>query len=358
MNYEQRESLISRIISGELYCTVGGVDYVLKQPDKSLRYKAQRIYEECLLEGTFSEWLDETEAVNALIRFDLWKDVGFSAIETRIEELKIELFKSFLQTDKLKDTRKLLNAVRDKYNEMLNTKHSLDYATITGYATMVKSQFLIASGLYYLDGTRVWIDKDISNADYILLENIMSYVNSNRISLESFRELARTEPWRGYWTLNKNSVFTGNVIDWSEEQRTLALFSRMYDSVYDSSECPTDDIINDDDLLDGWMLIHKRKRDKERMETQLESILGKDKKHQQFHQNKLKNAQEVFLPAKDAQEAEKINSLNDFEGRMIKKQRDALIKAKGEVTDSNFQDRKIDAMNKINEQFKQHVKGK
>ena len=35
-------------------------------------------------------------------------------------------------------------------------------------------------------------------------------------------------------------------------------------------DCPTDDVIKDDDLLDGWFVIQAKKREKDRLEKEFE----------------------------------------------------------------------------------------
>ena len=50
--------------------------------------------------------------------------------------------------------------------------------------------------------------------------------------------------------------------------KILCSFSRMYDSVYKNTECPSDDVIQDDDMLDGWF-IQQTKEQEERQKEKL-----------------------------------------------------------------------------------------
>ena len=92
------------------------------------------------------------------------------------------------------------------------------------------------------------------------LDLILSKINEHRIDESEYRDLARNEPWRSYWNIAKSSVFGIPVIDFSEEQKTLCVWSKVYDNVYESSECPPENCINDDDYLDSWFIIQRRKR--------------------------------------------------------------------------------------------------
>ena len=40
----------------------------------------------------------------------------------------------------------------------------------------------------------------------------------------------------------------------------------MYDNVYESHERPNDKIIEDDDCLDGWFIVQRRKHEKDKNE--------------------------------------------------------------------------------------------
>jgi len=49
------------------------------------------------------------------------------------------------------------------------------------------------------------------------------------------------------------------------QQQLLLMWSRMYDSIQESVEPPEMDVIEDDDMLDGWLSIqHDQKRQERR----------------------------------------------------------------------------------------------
>ena len=90
----------------------------------------------------------------------------------------------------------------------------------------------------------------------------------------------------------------------------------MYDNVYENPEAPSEKVINEDICLDGWFIIQRRKREKERKEQQVNDMLGN---------GKVANSQEVFLMADSQQKAKEILDLNDPMSRSIIDQRNAAI---------------------------------
>jgi hypothetical protein len=110
----------------------------------------------------------------------------------------------------------------------------------------------------------------------------------------------------------------------------------MYDNVFKNQDCPCDEIIEDDDLLDGWMIKIRREKEAERQQNEVIQILG----------DKHKNDTEIFLPARTKEEAQRIDAYNSPEALRIKKQREHLIRERGEMAEENLPDVQVDRLNK------------
>jgi len=121
------------------------------------------------------------------------------------------------------------------------------------------------------------------------------------------------------------------------------IWSRMYDNVHESPDCPSEEVINDDDMLDGWFSIQASKRKDAIMESELESKLSN---------SKIANSQEIFLMADSKQDAENINQMNTHQARMIKKQRFNQLQKRGQMDQNQFQDERLKMGQKSHEQFK------
>lgn len=101
----------------------------------------------------------------------------------------------------------------------------------------------------------------------------------------------------------------------------------MYDSVYEHPECPNDKVIDDDDMLDGWMISQRRKIDKAKKQTTIDSL-----------NPNLKKANEVFLFGQSQNEVEEILSLNSQESLGRMKEKISYINQYGTTSDSALPD--------------------
>ena len=120
------------------------------------------------------------------------------------------------------------------------------------------------------------------------------------------------------------------------------MWSRMYDNIQESTDCPSEDVIEDDDMLDGWFLIQQKKRDKEKAESDFDKM----------NNSKLKNADDIFIMAGSQKDAEKIDSMNDINGKMTKKERAAALRRKGSMGQHEFRDENLKLRQQSNQQFK------
>lgn len=349
---QTNEEIIYRIISGEQTITLNNITYKVKTPGNKLRLEAENIYRETIRKNRFDNyWLSDSGCLRLLVTNGFCSadvDSNIKNMEKIIEDLKVGLFTSLFIPDIHKDKRKQLDLTKQKYSELLNIRHSLDHLTLKGYASMIKSQYLIFNTLYDENYNRIW--NFIEDINVFLLERVSGKILENTISVTKLRELSRTEPWRGYWNIKKTDIFDGSVFDLTDEQRSLILYSKMYDSAYEHPECPTDEVIKDDDLFDGWMISQHRKAEKDKMTSQLDKHLGKSG-------SKMANADEMFLVAKSEEDRKRIESMNDTAGSIIKAQRRATIKKRGKAVDSQFQDRRITMQQQANQQFINKVKG-
>ena len=131
-------------------------------------------------------------------------------------------------------------------------------------------------------------------------------------------------------------------------QKNLIIWSQMYDNIQESMDCPSKDVIEDDDMLDGWFIIQAQKRDKENAQKEVDGLVRNEK---------IKNSSEVFVVAQSEEHAEQINKANNFHGTVIKKQRENFIKKAGVAEDHNFPDQKLQIQAQQNNEYRNKFKG-
>lgn len=350
---DEDHKFLSRIISGILIFDSNNKRYCLKYPSTRLKYESELYYSSIYDDAKFSGWLTKTDVLSYLKDYGVWsnqKEQELSGIKKQIESLKIELFKSLVQPRKQKGIRSKLKGLKLSQEKYLQTKHSLDYMTLEGYCENLKNQFLIINSLYILNNNNemepVFLDK--TNIDYTELESISSDITKHNIDMSTFRSLARNEVWKNYWSANQEQVFPHAVVDWTDEQRTLVLFTRMYESARGSTECPPEAVFDDDDMFDGWLALQHEKNNKEKQDKLEEKSFG----------DKMAKSQEIFFFAGEAKDAKEIHEMNSNTTKAIVKERNEAILRNKELKASQLPDVERELNIKSQELLKNKLKPK
>ena len=266
-------------------------------------------------------------------------------IEKSIEGQKVQLYQAATQKigqpKIVKQIRKQLLRTKDLLNKLHEVKYSLHSFTLESFAQSAKQQYILEQTIY--DN-----DKLLDYVSYRLMEQAKIKMCDFIISSVEFRELARTDPWRSYWGIVDNP-FSSNIVDLDYDKRTLLTYSKMYDNIYENPECPSEIVINDDDMLDGWMILQKKGRDEKKQEKTTDSMVG-------GLSAKYQNSNEIFLPAQQKEQIAEINKLNSVKGNMVKKQRQKLLDTQGQVGVGKLPDEMLDQQLQANQEFKNHVK--
>jgi hypothetical protein len=337
------DKLLSRIVAGFLYIEHENKLYSLKRPSVSLKYKADLLYNRVYQEHLYSDWILMQDTEYILIDNGIWKlenNEVLKQMETRLDNLKVELYQNFIQPQKKKDIKKQISSINTQKDRALSTKHSLDQYTLEAYAGRIRNEFIIMNTLYHKK-RKVFQGKNPQNS--IFLNNIAAKIASSLPTLSEIRALARSEMWKSYWSAaNKQKIFDGTVFEWTDEQRALVNLSKMFDSVYEHPECPPDNIIDDEDALDGWMIFQKRKNDQAKTKQKTDSLLNSPK---------MKKANEVFFVSSSAEETKEILSNNDPVARHRMKEKFSAINSTNEdgISEAQLPDVQRELIQQLNE---------
>jgi hypothetical protein len=321
---------LSRILSGFYIFIYDNIKYKLIYPDITIKYEAelyaQEEYENC----KYSDWINEEELIFNLINLGLWTidgDNRLQKINQQIEDAKIDLYKNYFNTSKVKSIKRNISGLNKSYEKLYSNRHSLDHLTAYGYSQTVKNQYILINSLYYDNNIKVF--SSLLDSDYTLLNSLSNIINENTINMNIFRKLARSDIWRNYWGANKNNIFDKNTVNWTDEQKTLVVLTKMYDNAYEHPECPPNNIIDDDDAFDGWLIFQKRENEKNKNKQRTEKMLG----------NKLNKAGEVFLMAHNKEEAQSIYNLNDpLAQNTIKERNNVILNSSSDIKENNLPD--------------------
>ena len=328
MNHDNISILVSRICVKKLLFRHNDEDYALYSPDSEIRYLSDLYYEEIKEKNKYEEWILQENLDNLLRFLGVWdnnREDQLKTTEKQIEQLKVDLFLERLKTISVKNIKQKLKQKKDFYEELMNIKTSMDYLTLENFCNSRKNEFIIINTLRYRQNNKLVFDS-VDDIDYKTFQNITNIIAGNFISIETYKKIAKSDIWRNIWNSNKNNIFNGPACDFSEEQKTLIGLSNMYDRVYEHPESPDQSVIDDDDMLDGWMIYQKRKTEENNKEKNANSLT-----------NKHKNANEIFVVA-GKEDAKEIRQLNSADSLRKIQQRSNVISKNKEVNEFDLPD--------------------
>ena len=328
MNHDNISILVSRICVKKLLFRHNDEDYALYSPDSEIRYLSDLYYEEIKEKNKYEEWILQENLDNLLRFLGVWdnnREDQLKTTEKQIEQLKVDLFLERLKMTSVKNIKQKLKQKKDFYEELMNIKTSMDYLTLENFCNSRKNEFIIINTLRYRQNNKLVFDS-VDDIDYKTFQNITNIIAGNFISIETYKKIAKSDIWRNIWNSNKNNIFNGPACDFSEEQKTLIGLSNMYDRVYEHPESPDQSVIDDDDMLDGWMIYQKRKTEENNKEKNANSLT-----------NKHKNANEIFVVA-GKEDAKEIRQLNSADSLRKIQQRSNVISKNKEVNEFDLPD--------------------
>lgn len=309
MEQYQREFFIARLRSE---CVrLRKLNLTVKNPSESILYRAEERFMEVMEECKNEEILSEDEALSLLLEKGVWTEKHERDIETahnNIKKLQIGLFKNYTNIVRKKEAKEGLKKYREILHDLYKIKYSYSHLTDINLANVAKWTYIIKKSTYKGKRRYQW-------GEFSVQEVLAEYQN-NLLTEAQIRELARTEPWTSMndWVTFKNPWF---------EQFKLLSWTRFYENIRQASDVPSQDIIEDDDALDGWL--HQRGKEGQKFSSKIESC------------------DEIFVVAsRDGTDGkptiDEVYNMNDVISRSVISQRMKYIKEKGTVKESELPD--------------------
>lgn len=323
------EDLIYRIFNRKIILYIRDTEYTIVAPTPELRYRAEIYKKRLMLEYKYElpRLEDYTKFLIALSFIDKDYEDKIKKLNDSIKKYKVELYKSIFKTSQEKKIKKMLGLAKTQLNNYYSKiefyrKQSLEY-----FAEGIKNKYLLIHTTYYNKN----LVFDINNLNIDLFTKMVEELNKQDITSEQFRNVARSDLWGSFWKSNKSNVFGVAPLQYTEDQRILCNFSRMYDSMFESPDFD-DNIIGDSDREDGFLIFQ----------------------HDKYKQEKNKNTSEldpkysdVFKPAESEEDADRIYETNSPDSKRILRERARVIKSKETVKTLDFPDEQIDYLNSI-----------
>jgi hypothetical protein len=337
--------LLYRILSGTIPIKIKEQTFLIKGLDSYQKYLAEEYYEELLKEYSQLDHLQtESQLYGWMIKHGYWKEENEGRIKkykADIEDFKVKIYECAFRSDEKKAIRAALNEAKRLLGGLIESKHRFDYLTPEGSAQIAKNKYLIGLSIHTADGKPVFSPETFFMSSFPFLDHIIIEFNSLMASTEQIRQVARSDNWRKYWCGRESErVFGRASIDLTDEQLNLISWTRVYDNIYQHPDCPNEEVIDDDDALDGFLISDKRKRDKEKGLKASDELVSNER---------IKNSDEVFIVANTEDDAKKIQNLNDESVRRQIQKREKLIEEKGIVKDEDLPDQRLKKQLAINQ---------
>ncbi len=341
MDFSEREFLVFRIRSGVYKVPYNKFNIKVLTPTIENELESCEVYERSYYESMNDDIMTQEECFEWMIENELWtyeEELKVKEINKEIENLKINVYKKYNNSKLRESARIYLRAAEEGLRQMENKKNTYYGNTCEGIAQLDKSMFLLESCSY--------IGCERLNPDSVELNDLLNKYYSLILKERDSREIARSEPWRSIWSLketNTFSLFSNKDRELSVDQKNLLIWSRMYDNIQESIECPSEKVIEDDDALDGWFIEQRRKNERDKAVGVIEDSIKNDK---------IKNSQEIIVFADNKTDAETVCDMNSPNAKAIKKERKQTLQDKGSAVDLDFNDQKMRIGNLAHDQFK------
>lgn len=319
------EKVLSRILQGRLRIKRGDLVLYVYEPTQDLIEESFDIYEEtrhkCWINGCYVD----REIQEMLIDFDLWSPIDAKRLkeleDDELENAKVDAYKSFFDKQKLRSNKRKIRRIENEIYSLRGQKAQFDHLSCDGIAAFVRKSWLFERSTKLPDGS-------LYDFSEMSVSQVIDKYASAQITSGTLRHIARSDPWRSMWsvTRKRDNPFDVKGVNLNDLQLGLCSWTIMYENLYENPDHPKDEIIEDDDCLDGWFVLERRKREKEAKERQAEELLGNEK---------IANSQEVFLMANNQQQAKDILDLNNSHGKNVIANRNAQIE---QAKQSNFSD--------------------
>jgi hypothetical protein len=242
-----------------------------------------------------------------------------------IDKLKVQLYENYsaFKSKQVERIRRQLKKYRKRYLQLLEKKNKYDTYTCEGIAFIYQLHSILSSHTFDEFGQTI----DTLSLSHEEASQLIGFYNSSFLSEESIRKLARNSEWRMIWSAGKHegSTFGISSCQLTEEQISIITWSKLYDNISEHPEPPDEHVINDDDMLDGWLITQDNKRKSERSKKQGNDGGGPGRR-------------ETFIPAETPHDASRINNMNDLGGKIVKQQRANMLQKRGAIRDEELPD--------------------
>lgn len=275
MEEAKKNKILYRIIQGRLrFSRLDPVLYI-HEPSPEIIEESFDIYEKTYQESYLKGLYIKKELKEVLFENEMWSPIDdreADKITPQIEDLKVEAFQNYISPKKLSGIKANIRLMERTQNKLKSKIRQLDHLSCSGTAEFARSIWVLSKTVRLANGEQYDLNK-------CSLYSMLSFYSDSSITGSEFRQVARSELFRGMWNLSKkgSSLFSERACQLTRDQSALCSFASMYDNVNENPERPNEKVIEDDDCLDGWFIFQRRKHEGEKKKREVEDMLSNSK---------------------------------------------------------------------------------
>ena len=345
MKQHMREYFIYRERAGFYNVDVAGNRLRIYAPTVEQELEACSIFVESYDESFAQGIMTDEQMFDWMIEHGVWSqedDKAMEGLKKDLNKLRMEIFNA-RNNEVLKERIRLyIRAGERQTKNLLKKRYNYYDKTCEGVAALAKEVSLIKDCTFMGD--------EPYNFNECSPSSVAQAYKGHTLEEEQIRDLTRNEPWKTLWSIKEKTdvtLFNNESRELNINQKNLIIWASVYDSIQESVDCPADDVVEDDDMLDGWFVHQTEKRKREKAEFDFENTTNE----------KIKNADEVFIVANTERDRDRVEGLNHVHGRMVKKEREALLmhkhkNADGSTGQGEFRDEQLKMTTASNKMYK------
>ncbi len=327
LSNRERELLVYRILAGRfLYIGRDGRRYYIYYPSAAdlteFHEQYNYLYRDMIYKGAFTS--DEIKRI--LISTNIMSNADYNELDSipkLIEKTKEDMYKAYISFKKIDDYKFKLEVLKSRYSEISSKSIQINRCDGDFCARELALFNIFKNSIKFADTNTLLNDDEFRQLSLCYSDVIIAYYESF-LDDTTLRYLARTSPWTTIWQIAKVEHKLLNKLphEYSIPQQELVKWAKFYDGVHDTTESPADEVIEDDDLLDGWAIYQHNKR-------------KEDKKHiveSPVHER----ANEIFHVVDNEDAARRVYEQNDITGNALNRQRTQLIEKYGTIAEENI----------------------
>lgn len=312
MDFYKREFFLNKIRLDYLPIVINEVKYKIVQPSPEIDFEASQLYLD-IIEN--NEGLTEKDIIQINIDRGTWNtklEEELGLITAKVDDFKVSLFKNFDKETEYDIYKILLESAKKRVSELNEIKFKNYSYSKEWIAAYIKQIYILHNTVYDYNNNKVELDSQDLYIGY----------SQSLIDQSIIREVAHTTPWVNYYAAVKN----GNIFPvMSNEKRMLLYWSKFYENIQEHSECPDEDVIEDDDALDGWLIIQNRNNKAAKLKRKVEKKYG----------DKINKSGDIGIVV-TPEELSEIDMLNDERAKSIKRARFNAVRKSGGTLQENM----------------------